>query len=101
MRESRYTVVPVRDPRLLAEALGSTVGIRGVVAKRRELWMFHNVRIHLDDVEGLGAFVEFEAVLFDGETEPVALERLAVLQEGLGIRGGAIVAGAYADLLGI
>lgn len=101
VRESRYTVVPVPDPRLLAEALGSTVGIRGVVAKRRELWMFHNVRIHLDDVEGLGAFVEFEAVLFDGETEPVALERLAVLQEGLGIMRGAIVAGAYADLLGI
>jgi len=33
------------------------------VSKRREIYLWHNVRIHLDAVTGLGSFVEFEAVL--------------------------------------
>lgn len=100
-RESRYTVVPTPDPTLLTAALASTLGIRGVVAKRRELWMLHNVRIHLDAVEGLGSFVEFEAVLFEGETEAVAHARVAGLQAALGIGAADVVPVAYADLLGI
>ncbi len=33
------------------------------VVKRRELWLLDNVRIHLDDVETLGHFIEFEAIV--------------------------------------
>lgn len=100
-RESRYTVVPIAEPALLATALTSTVGARGVVAKRRELWMFHNVRIHLDRVDGLGDFVEFEAVMTGDETEADAHARLAALRSALGVDAAAIVPVAYADLLGI
>jgi adenylate cyclase class IV len=32
------------------------------VSKRREIYLWHNVRIHPDAVTGLGSFVEFEAV---------------------------------------
>lgn len=100
-RESRYTVVPVADPGLLETALTSTIGIRGVVAKRRELWMLENVRIHLDAVSGLGSFVEFEAVLGPGDSSEVAHARLEMLRSGLGLTASAIVPVAYADLLGI
>src|SRR5204863_2522791 len=31
------------------------------VVKTRELWMLQQVRIHLDEVEGVGTFIEFEA----------------------------------------
>jgi adenylate cyclase class IV len=31
--------------------------------QRREIYLYHNVRIHLDEVEDLGTFLEFEAVL--------------------------------------
>lgn len=34
-----------------------------VVRKCRELWMVGNVRVHLDQVEDLGLFIEFEAVV--------------------------------------
>lgn len=34
-----------------------------VVRKTRELWMVGNVRVHLDQVEDLGLYVEFEAVV--------------------------------------
>ena len=47
----------------IKEALARAWGVRGVVRKRRELFFFHNVRIHLDQVEGLGTFLEFEAVV--------------------------------------
>lgn len=33
------------------------------VVKTRELWMLDNVRIHLDDVDQLGTFLEFEAIV--------------------------------------
>src|SRR5687768_9332657 len=32
------------------------------VTKSRELWMLGDVRIHLDQIKDLGAFIEFEAV---------------------------------------
>ncbi len=33
------------------------------VVKTRELWMLSNVRIHLDEVDDLGTFIEFEAMV--------------------------------------
>ncbi len=34
-----------------------------VVSKTRHVWMHEHVRIHLDSVDGLGAFIEFEAMV--------------------------------------
>ena len=42
--------------------LEATHGVRGCVRKRRNLWILDATRIHLDEVEGLGAFVELETV---------------------------------------
>ena len=36
------------------------------VVKRRELWMLENIRIHLDEVLGIGSFLEFEGVVAQG-----------------------------------
>lgn len=36
------------------------------VRKTREVWLYKNVRIHLDDVEGLGRFFELEAQVGPG-----------------------------------
>lgn len=100
-RESRYTVVPVVAPELLAATLGEALGVRGVVAKRRALWMWEGVRIHLDAVEGLGSFVEFEAVIGPGDADEQAHARLAALRAALGIDDASLVPRAYADLLGL
>ncbi len=61
-RESRYRTIEVDDGAVLCAALAAAIGIRGVVAKRRRLLLWRNVRIHLDCVEQLGSFVELEAV---------------------------------------
>src|SRR5258708_1706900 len=51
---STYHLVPVADAASLHTALTAALGVRGVVRKRREIFLWHNVRIHLDEVEGLG-----------------------------------------------
>ena len=46
--------------------LAAALGIRTVVRKQRTVYLHKNVRIHLDAVDGLGTFLEFEAVMPDG-----------------------------------
>lgn len=59
--ESRYSVLPVRDASLKS-FLSESLGVKVVVVKERRLLMLKNARIHLDDVKGLGKFLEFEVV---------------------------------------
>ncbi len=63
-RESRYRIVGVAeaDVETLRVALAAALSVRTVVSKRRELFIWREARIHLDEVEGLGSFIEFEAV---------------------------------------
>ena len=99
-RGSDYRLVPVPKPAALKAALDAALGRRGTVRKRRALLMWHNVRIHLDDVAGLGTFLEFEAVLSDREDAATAHERLATLADALGVRAEDRIAQSYADLSG-
>src|SRR5215210_4773111 len=61
-RESRYRIAPVTDGPALREALAAGLGTTVVVDKRRRRLLWECVRTHLDQVEGLGAFVELEGV---------------------------------------
>lgn len=99
VRGSDYHVAPVESPGPLKRGLASALGVRLVVVKRRELLLWHNVRIHLDEVEGLGSFVEFEAVIGDGEDEPTARERVATLAAALSLRPEDRIATSYSDLI--
>jgi adenylate cyclase, class 2 len=98
-RDSDYYVVRVADAATTKAALGHAMGVRGVVRKRRELWMYQNVRIHFDDVEDLGTFVELEAVLTGADDETSSLARLEALSEALAIRPDDRVSASYSDLL--
>lgn len=61
-RESRYRITEVNDGTVLSAALADAIGIRVVVTKHRRLFLWREVRIHLDRVEQLGEFIELEAV---------------------------------------
>ena len=100
-KRSEYQVLAVEDGPGLARMLSAMLGVHRVVRKRREIALYENVRIHLDRVEGLGDFVELEAV-WDGGEAGLALQerRLAFLRERLGIRDEDVVAGSYETLLG-
>lgn len=98
--ESAYMLVSVGDPDGLREALDAVLGTVVVVAKRRRLFMWENVRIHLDEVEGLGTFLELEALVGDAEG---ALEsargKVSRLRAELAVKDGALVSAGYSDLL--
>jgi adenylate cyclase class IV len=101
VRDSNYYLIPTPDPEVTRVALGQALGVRGRVVKRRELLMYHNVRIHLDEVNGLGTFLEFEAVISPDAAEAISLERLATLTAALGVRDEDRIARSYSDLLGL
>ncbi|HTU95708.1 MAG TPA: cytidine deaminase, partial [Solirubrobacteraceae bacterium] len=99
-QESSFTRAPATDPVLLREALDAALGETVVVAKRRRLFLWEHVRIHLDDVEGLGTFIELEAMVGPGLNTPAeAAEKVTRLRAELAISDGALVAVGYADLL--
>jgi adenylate cyclase, class 2 len=100
-KRSDYQIVPVEDPVRLTALLAAILGVHRVVRKRREIWRVGNVRIHLDEVEGLGSFLELEAV-FDGTPAAEIRERkkVADLLVALGLREADLVAGSYETLLG-
>jgi homotetrameric cytidine deaminase len=91
-RVSHYRIVPAPDAEALKAALEAALGTLVVVEKRRRLLLADHVRIHLDEVEGLGSFIELEAV--GDDDDPAAINRLVVQLEI-----GEPIAGSYSDLL--
>lgn len=64
---SEVTLYPVTgNSELLKKALVEANGIKVEVKKKREIYFIDNVKFHLDEVEGLGCFVEIEAIDDDG-----------------------------------
>jgi homotetrameric cytidine deaminase len=97
--ESTYVLAPVSAPEELADALEAALGTVVIVSKRRRLFLWEGVRIHLDEVDGLGSFVEFEAVLPDAGDAETARGKVARLRAELAIEDDALISAGYADLL--
>ena len=98
-RTSTYTRAACADADALVRALASVLPVRGTVVKRRDLFLIGPTRVHLDEVESLGTFVELEVVLGEDESiengEVVARDLLQLL----GLSEASLVPGAYIDLL--
>jgi predicted adenylyl cyclase CyaB len=96
---SRYRLAEVPDAAAVEQALTDALGVWLSVRKCREIYMYHNVRIHLDQVEGLGAFLEFEAVLGPTADEATSQQRLDYLSQQFGIRPESLIEHSYSDML--
>lgn len=98
-RESRYRIIEVEDGPMLSAALAAAIGISVVVAKRRRLFLWRDVRIHLDNVERLGRFVELEAVAPPDSDLVHEYQLIAELRDALAITNARLVAVGYAEQL--
>ena len=96
---SSYAIHACEDPDALAALLGAALGVRGEVAKERDVYLVGRTRIHLDRVRGLGDFLELEVVLAEDETPAAGEAEARELLRALAVPETALVAGAYADLL--
>jgi adenylate cyclase class IV len=98
-RESHHVCAPTSEPDLLRETLAAALETLGVVRKRRTVYMLGRTRVHLDEVDGLGKFVELEVVLAEGEPAAVGIREVRDLMVALSIRDDQLVSQAYVDLL--
>jgi len=98
LKASDYHLVAISDAEGLKVALAGALGIRSVVEKRREIFLWRSVRIHLDEVIGLGAFLEFEAVLGPKVDETVGHAQVEELIGRFGIRPVDLISGSYGDM---
>ena len=96
---SRYSRVKVENSTALKKALASALGIRGVVRKKRMLFMVGQTRIHLDKVDGLGEFLEIEVVLNENQAKAEG-EKIAVeFMKKLGVSKSDLIECSYLDLV--
>jgi homotetrameric cytidine deaminase len=98
-RVSEYRRVPMGDAQAVREALDAGLGTLVVVDKRRRLLLWDGVRIHLDEVDGLGSFLELEAVAPEGSDLSAERAKVERLRGELGVDDGNLVATGYSDLL--
>jgi len=98
-KRSDYHLAKTNDPENLKIALSLALGVRGVVKKTRYLYMAGQTRIHLDDVEGLGHFMELEVVLHAEQSDAEGQAIAEDLMRRLGVQEDALLEGAYMDML--
>jgi len=96
---SQYEISETNDPVGLKNILKSAYGIRNTVIKTRHLYMCGRTRIHFDEVDSLGEFIELEVVLSDSDLLIDGEKEAQKLMDQLGIKDNQLIDVAYVDLL--
>lgn len=99
LKQSEIVLLPIDDK--LEFVLDNSLETAVVVKKARKIFFINNAKFHLDEVEGLGRFVEIEIIDADNN---MSKEQLAAdcekYIELLDLRnGGVFVPESYSDLL--
>ncbi|XP_046665248.1 uncharacterized protein LOC124357464 isoform X3 [Homalodisca vitripennis] len=96
---SKYKKCQVNDPSALSAVLEDALGVKGVVKKQRFLFFVGQTRIHIDQVEGLGNFMELEVGLRDTQSVEEGQVIAQELMSQLGVSETDLLAGAYMDMM--
>lgn len=98
-KRSDYHIAHTTDPENLKHVLRLAYGVRGIVTKTRYLYLIGQTRVHLDDVAGLGQFMELEVVMREGQSDVDGQAIAEDLMDRLGVERSDLLEGAYMDLL--
>lgn len=98
-KRSDYHIAYSADPDNLKRVLELSYGIRGIVKKTRYLYLVGQTRVHLDDVSGLGHFMELEVVMRDEQSDAEGQGIAEGLMASLGVERSDLLEGAYMDML--
>lgn len=99
VKASVVLLAPLSDAPTVLEILRRTFPIQTVVRKTREIYRHQGVQVHLDTVEDLGQFIEFEKVIEPGTTEAEGRKQLEALRGYFQIPAEDVMASSYSDLL--
>jgi adenylate cyclase, class 2 len=99
-KNSHFNLVKVEDAQGLKEVLTKSNGVKVIVKKTREIYYINNVKFHIDEVPGVGSFVEIEAgnVLVDLSQHELKQQCDFYLQE-FKIRPEDLIEVSYSDML--
>ncbi len=98
-KESFYLISHTNSPNTLRESLSLAYGQAGHVRKKRILYLAGRTRIHIDQVQNLGKFLELEVVLEEDEAPKTGEAIARDLMQKLGVLPEQLIKGAYIDLL--
>jgi adenylate cyclase, class 2 len=99
-KNSHFDLLKVNDPDGLKKILTRSLGIKVVVRKKREIYFIDNVKFHIDEVPGLGVFIEIEAGNMLADLPPKKLkEQCAFYQQEFGIGPEDLVEVSYSDMM--
>lgn len=94
-----YAIVSIGSPVEVKGILETALGVRCVVRKQRAVYLCKNVRIHLDEVDGLGSFLELEAVMPEASTDEEGESLVLRLMRAFGLEQHDLVDCSYCDLI--
>ena len=97
---SNYSIFYSSNSEDLSQMLANFLEIDLIVSKTRTLYMWQNVRIHLDRVKNLGTFIEFEAVLDNEKNISISQDRIQFLINLFSIYNSELISDGYYELLG-
>lgn len=99
-KTSDIKLFPVEQSKELKALLATALGIKVTIDKQREIYFIDNVKFHLDNVEGLGSFIEIEAIEKDGNIGEAALrEQCEHYLELFSISKQDLIKNSYSDML--
>jgi len=97
-RDCAYEIATIPDPSKLKDVLVSALRVDVRVAKTREVYRLAGVKINLDEVHGLGGFIEFE-VRVQGNDFDGADSKVKELMKRFGIGAGDALCCSYSDMV--
>lgn len=98
-KSSSYLIVTTDQPAGLRKLLSAALGVRGEVRKHRTVYHAGQTRIHVDEVVGLGMFLELEVVLRPDQSREEGEAIARGIMERLDIQEGDLIDRAYIDLI--
>lgn len=99
-KQSSFQLVKTEDAAGLKAALTVALGVKVVVIKKREIWYIGNVKFHIDEVPGLGSFIEIEAgnILANLDKDQLQAQCDFYMQV-FGVKEDDLVEVSYSDML--
>jgi len=100
-KSSQFILHPVQDSSSLQSILCEALGVKVIVKKNRKIFFLEHTKFHIDEVPGLGHFIEIEV----SNLHHPHLEEIQMQQDcrsymiALGIQEEDLVAVSYSDML--
>ncbi len=95
-RVSRFLLSDTKNPFELDKILRRFFKVQLIVSKKREIFTVKNLRIHLDKIQGVGIFLEFE-IMYKSLTDAKTL--MKELMKHFNIKRNDFIKESYSDLI--